>query len=79
MQRKHPVRKEAITELTATELGKPRKGIDREAFDLKLMKLKHDVAPGLGCLRNEHLLALLFSSKQQVTPSARDAATNYFD
>ena len=79
MQRTHPARKDAITELTATELGKPQKGINREAFDLKLMKLKHDVATGLGCLRNKHLLTLLFSSKQQVTPSARETATNYFD
>ena len=70
MQRKHPARKEDITELTETELGATQKGINREVFDLKLKKLKHNVAPGLGCLHNEHLLALLFSSERQGTISA---------
>ena len=44
-----------------------------------MRQLKHDIAPGRGCLWNKHLLALLFSPKRQVTPSAEDATTNFFD
>ena len=70
IQRKRPVRKEDIIELVETELGATQKGINQEVFDLKLKKLMYDVAPGMGCLRNEHRLAFLFSSERQVTPSA---------
>ena len=63
MKRKHPARKKEITKMTETEMGVRRKKISREMFNAKMKQLKHDVAPGLGCLRNEHLLALPFSPK----------------
>ena len=65
MTRKHPKRKEAIAELTAAELEAPRKGLSREVFGDKLRELKHDVAPGLGCFRNEHMLALNLNPARQ--------------
>ena len=58
LHRKHPARKKAMTPLTEEELNIQRKGISKEVFDKELIALKHDVAPGLGCLRNEHLIAL---------------------
>ena len=79
MKKKHPERKKEITPLTEAEKGVRRKKISREVFDVKLKGLRHDIAPGLGCLRNEHLLALLFSPKRQVTPSAAAATTNLYD
>ena len=55
---KHPAWKAPITTWSNNELLVSRKGIDRDIFFLESWALKADVAPGLGCLRNEHLLAL---------------------
>ena len=79
MRRKHPARKAPITPLSEDELAVPRKGIDRGVLVAKLKGLKHDVAPGLGCLRNEHLLALLLNPNCQLTPSAARAVDNLCD
>ena len=68
MTRKHPARKKPITPLSNEDLEKPRRGISREIFAKQIAGLKHDVAPGLGCLRNEHLLALLLNPDRQMTP-----------
>ena len=38
-----------------------------------------DVAPGLGCLRNEHLLALAVNQSHQMLPSTAAAIHNYLD
>jgi hypothetical protein len=62
--------------LTNKELSKPRKGIDREVFDKELKPLKHDIAPGLGCIQNKHLLALFINPNRQASPEARDAVNN---
>jgi len=59
MRQKHPARKAPVTPLSEDKLTVPRKGMDRTVLAAKL-RLKHDVAPGLGCLRNE--LFLLSSS-----------------
>ena len=58
MKRKHPLRKKDIAPLSEAELSMPRKGISYDVLKRKITQLKHDVAPGLGCLRNEHLLAI---------------------
>jgi hypothetical protein len=57
----------------------PRKEIDRDMFLWDIRALKADVAPGLGCLRNEHLLALAVNQSHQMTPSAAAAIDNYLD
>lgn len=45
----------------------------------KIKQLKSDVAPGLGCLRNEHLSVLLLNPDRPVTPSASAAVDNLLD
>ena len=79
MMRKHPARKEPITSLTEAELQSPRKGINSETFRKRLKGLNHDVAPGIGGLRNEHLLLLLINPDQQMTPSAAAAVDHLYD
>ena len=65
MKRKHPKRKKLIAGLTAEQLEAPRKGLSMKVFGAKLRGLKHDVALGFGCLRNEHLLALNLNPARQ--------------
>jgi hypothetical protein len=79
MKRKHPSRKKDIRKLTEAELEFSRKGINRDVFDLKHRQLKHAVAPGFGCLRSEHILALILNPHRQVTPSAQSAVGNLFN
>ena len=79
MERKHPARKKAIWKLTGAELEFSRKGFNRDMFNMKRRQLKHDVAPGLGCLRSKHILALLINPHRQVTPSAQAAVGNFFN
>jgi hypothetical protein len=78
MKRKHLARKKGIHKLTEAELEFNRKGTNRDVFDLKYRQLKHNVAPGLGCLRNEHILAILINLHRQVTPSAYATTRNFF-
>ena len=40
--------------------------------------LKHNVAPGLGCLQNEHLLALNLNPARKMTLSAANAVDELF-
>ncbi|EJK59207.1 hypothetical protein THAOC_20603, partial [Thalassiosira oceanica] len=54
------------------------RGIDRENFMKELGRLDHDVGEGLGGLRNEHLTALLFSPRRDVTPGAAAAADDLY-
>ena len=44
-----------------------------------IKQLKSDVAPGLGCLPNEHLSVLLLNPDRPVTPSASAAVDNLLD
>ena len=74
MKVKHPPRKEELTPLSEAR----RRGIDREVFMKELGKLDHDVAEGLGGLRNEHLTCLLFNPQREVTPGAAAAADNLY-
>ena len=78
MRKKHPERKEEITPLTEEELSYPRKGITQKVFEDKHLHLHHDTAPGIDCLRNEHLTGILFSKNRKVSAEARAAATNLF-
>ena len=41
--------------------------------------LTHDTAPGLGCLRNEHLAALNLNPDRQMSPSAAATIDNYLE
>ena len=61
MKWKHPLRKVSITPLTNDKLQAKRKGISRKDLETQLHHLKQDVSPGLGCVRNEHLLALILN------------------
>ena len=61
MKWKHPLRKESITPLTNDELQAKRKGISRKDLETQLHHLKHKVSPRLGCVRNEHFLALILN------------------
>ncbi len=76
---KHPARKAPITTLSNDKMQLPRKGIDRDVFHWEIMVLKADMAPGLGCLWNEHLLALAVNQSRQMMPSAAAAIDNYLD
>ena len=64
-QKEHPEQKRPISPLSDDEKLAPRKGIDRDVFVATLRGLKSDVAPGLGCLRNKHLLALNLNPQAQ--------------
>ena len=77
-QIRHPARKKPITPLSNEDLEKPRKGISRELFAKQIAGLKHDVAPGLGCLRNEHLLAIFLNLDRQITPSAAQVVDHFY-
>ena len=77
--RKHPAQKKPITPLTVEELQIPCKGINSEVFRERLKHLKHDTAPGIGCIRNEHLLVLVLDPDRQMTPSAAAAVDHFFD
>jgi hypothetical protein len=79
MTRKHPACKAHITTLSNDEMQLPRKEIDRDVFLWKIRALKADVAPGLGCLRNNHLLTLVVNQSHQMMPSAAAAIDNYLD
>ena len=53
-----PKQKNEITAPMEAELEATRKGLSRDVFGIKLKDLKHDVALGRGCLRNNHPIAL---------------------
>ena len=57
MMRKYPACKQPITLITEAELQSPHKGINSETFHERLKGLNHNVAPGIGGLRNKHLLS----------------------
>ena len=46
---------------------------------MSLRHLMHGVAPGLCCLRNEHLTALQFHKDRQVSKEAHSATTHLFN
>ena len=73
MVRKHPARKQPITPLTVEEFQSPCKGINSEVFRETLKGLRHDVAPGIGGLRNKHLVSLMVKPDRQMVPSAAAA------
>ena len=79
MTRKQTKHKTPIAALTAEQLEAPRKGLNREVFGVKLRGLKHDVAPVLGCLWNEHLFAINLDPARKMTPRAANAVDDFFD
>ena len=81
MTRKHPKQKTPITPITNAELQVARKTTNREVLAEYLHLLKHNVAPGLGCMQNEHLLALQLNPSRQQTPvwQAAAAVDNLWD
>ena len=66
-----------MTPLTHDELNVQRKSISKEVFRRETLALKHDSAPGCGCLKNEHLIATIMNPKRQMTPSAAAAFDNF--
>ena len=50
--------------LMEEELGAWRKGVNRGFLKEKLVELKHDSVPGLGCPRNKYLHAILLAAFQ---------------
>ena len=50
-----------------------------KSFHKKLKQLKHDVAPGLGCLRNENMLSLRLNPDRHMTPNIAAAMINFLD
>ena len=65
--------------LLEEELQVPHRGIDGEFLRQKIKKLKHDVAPELGCIRNEHLLTITLNPDCQMKPSVTAAVNNLLD
>ena len=69
-----------ISPLSGDEkLKATRKGINGNVLRDFIAKLKYDIAPKLGCLQNEHLLALLFNPNHKMTHSAAAALDNLLD
>ena len=77
MKAKTPVRKRAITPLTEEALSYTWKSLNWDWFIAKLTGLRHDVAPGLGYLRNEHPMALVLNPGLETTLCAKAAVDNY--
>ncbi len=73
---KHPVRKAPITTPSNNELHVSKKGIDCDVFLQEIWALKANMAPGLGCLCNKHLLVLAANQTHQMMPSAAAAIDN---
>ena len=63
LSNKHLARKEEITLLTHAELNVQRKSLSKEVLRWEILALKHDSAPGIGCLRKEHLIAIIMNPK----------------
>ncbi len=79
LTRKHPSWKIATTAPSDKELHVAKKGINCNVFMWDIRALKVDVAPGLGCHCNKHLLALAINTSRQMTPSTAAAIENYLD
>jgi hypothetical protein len=73
MKRKFPARKEEIAEPTEEQFSHPRAQLDADQFRMAIKQLKPKTAPGLGCLRNEHLTALLYNEGSKVSQGAQNA------
>jgi len=43
------------------------------------VSVANDVSPGLECIRNEHLLAMMLNPDRQVTPNAATLVNNLYD
>ncbi len=76
---KYPACKAPITTLSNDEMQLPRKGIDSDVFLQEMRVLKADMAPGLGCPHNEHLLTLAVNQFHQMMPRAAAAIDNYLN
>jgi hypothetical protein len=79
MTRKHPAHEAPITTLSNDEMRLPRKGFHPDVFLWEIRALKADMAPELGCLCNEHFLALAINRSCQMTPSAAVSFDNFLD
>ena len=67
MKRKHLSQKKPISALSDEELQAACKGISGNMLRDNGKGLTHEATSGLGCLRNEQLLALLLNSDHQMT------------
>jgi len=73
MGAKIPKRKKPISTPHREHFHAPRAKVDGSIFRETLKKLKPKTSPGLGCLWNEHLTALLYTDRSQAPPSTLNA------
>jgi len=73
MGAKFPKRKKPISTPNHEHFHAPHAKVDRSIFRETLKKLKPKTSPSLGCLRNEHLTALLYTDRSQAPPSTLNA------
>ena len=76
---KHPLRKEPITSPTEEQLSHDRLQLVKADFLQLLRQLLNLRAPGLGGLRNEHLLALVFPAFSGASSKALEAEHHLFN
>ena len=78
LSKKHPQRKEDIALPTDEQLQHTRAELDPKQFAKALRSLNNLIAPGLGGLRNEHLLALVFPDFSGASSEAQEAENHLF-
>ena len=76
LKAKHPLRKVPIAPPTEEQLNHNRQELIKEEFLKLLRQLPNLRSPGLGGLRNEHLLALVFPAFSGASPKALAAEHN---
>ena len=72
-RRKFPIRKRAILEPTPAQYSNDRASLDFDIFRDTIKFLKPLTASGLGGLRNEHLTALVYNERSNVSIGASTA------
>ena len=76
---KHPLRKTPITPPTEEQLSHDRLQLVKADFLQLLRQLLNLRAPGMGGLRNEHLLALVFPAFSGASSKALEAEHHLFN
>ena len=76
---KHPSRKEDIPLPSDEQLLNQYAELDEKEFKKQLRALDNLVAGGIGGLRNEHLLAIIFPALSGASPEALAAEKNLFN
>jgi hypothetical protein len=77
MRRKHPPSTSSIPPITPEQLSHGRFAIDHEEMVKTIRGLDSDTGPGIGGLRNEHLLALARPRTKFTIPAAAAAVESF--